>query len=145
MIETFTRMIDGCNYSVTQLPARRALKLKAKLFKTFGTALAPVMDLSAKSLVVAIESFSKTIDENQFENLILELLMTARKDGIELTPAIIDLEFAGDMAGIYKVCAFVLEVNYENFFTMMGIGNLFPEPIAQPAWTTETIRDYTRK
>lgn len=39
MIETKEKEINGNVYSVTQLPARRALRLKAKLIKTFGPAL----------------------------------------------------------------------------------------------------------
>ncbi len=148
-IETITRSIDGSTYHVTQLPARRALKLKAKLIKTFGTVLSKFLDSSSTNNVAnALQAFSQTIDENQFENIIMELLTGVRKNGVELSPAIIDIEFAGDMAGIYKVAALVIEVNYENFFTMMGIGNPFQDqsqiqtPIPMPK---DAMRDYTRK
>ena len=40
MIQTKEKQIHGAVYSVTQLPARRALRLKAKLLRLFGPALA---------------------------------------------------------------------------------------------------------
>lgn len=42
MIETKEKTIGNAVYTVTQLPARRALKLKAKLVKMFGPALAQI-------------------------------------------------------------------------------------------------------
>lgn len=42
MIETKEKAIGGSVYTVTQLPARRALKLKAKLVKMFGPALTQI-------------------------------------------------------------------------------------------------------
>lgn len=46
MIETKEKEIGGAVYTVTQLPARRALKLKAKLLKLFGPALTQILLLS---------------------------------------------------------------------------------------------------
>lgn len=146
-IETQSKLIDGVEYSVTQLPARRALKLKAKLIKSFGSVFASFISngKDPDNLAKAIQLFSQSIDENQFESIIVELLSTARKRGHELTPSTIDTEFAGDIAGIYKVSAYVIEVNYANFFTMMGIGSLFQEDstvLMQPEVPLK--RDYTR-
>lgn len=42
MIETKEKTIGNAVYTVTQLPARRALKLKAKLVKMFGPALTQI-------------------------------------------------------------------------------------------------------
>lgn len=142
MIETFEKVIDGASYSVTQLPARRALRLKAKLIKQFGPVIAQVFvtatekgtDEEKKSdLVAAIQILSRHIDENSFEQLIVEMLQGVRKNGVELTPPVIDLEFAGDMAALYQVVYFVVEVNFSNFFSLMGIGgqSLSPEILPQ--------------
>lgn len=142
MIETFEKVIDGASYSVTQLPARRALRLKAKLIKQFGPVIAQVFvtatekgtDEEKKSdLVAAIQILSRHIDENSFEQLIVEMLQGVRKNGVELTPPVIDLEFAGDMAALYQVVYFVVEVNFSNFFSLMGIGgqSLSPEVLPQ--------------
>lgn len=134
MITTIDKFIDGANYSVTQFPARRALRLKARLIKLFGPVLAQVF-LSAdakttdeqqkKDLIKAIEILSCSIDENQFDTLAVELLSCTRKSGVELSAQAIDLEFAGDMSALYQVLWFVIEVNFANFFSLMGIGNHF--------------------
>lgn len=133
MIETREKIIDGATYTVTQLPARRALKLKAKLLKLFGPVLAQFFVTATEKgtdeekkndIVRAVEMLGQHIDENSFEQLIVEMLSGVRKNGMELTPAVIDMEFAGDMAGIYHVVFFVIEVNFANFFSMVGIGNL---------------------
>ena len=121
MIETREKTIDGAVYSVTQLPARRALKMKARLLKMFGATLGQLFN-DSKNVCKAFEVLSQTLDENAFETLCIDLLTGVRKSGIELTPATVDIEFAGDIAGLYKVLWFVIEVNYENFFQMMGIG-----------------------
>lgn len=145
MIETREKIIDGSTYSVTQLPARRALRMKAKLIKIFGPVLAQLF-VSATSkeagnmdFVKAIELLGSHIDENSFEQICMELLVGVRKDGMELQPATIDLEFAGDIAGLYKVLWFVIEVNYSNFFVFLGIGNDFLSQEQSQIVTTKRI------
>lgn len=115
MIETKEKIIDGATYTVTQLPARRALKLKTKLIKIFGP-----MFMGADTL--SFQNVCQNMDENQFEAICMEMLQGVRKNNVELTPATFDLEFAGDMAGLYKLLIFILEVNFSNFFLMIGIG-----------------------
>ncbi len=136
-IETREKEINGSRYTVTQLPARRAIRLKAKLIRILGPVIAQVFvtvtekknDLDQKdSIVKAVELLGANLNENDFENTIVEILQGVRKDGVELVPAIIDMEFAGDMASLYQVVWFVLEVNYANFFSMLGIGNQLDEP-----------------
>lgn len=67
-IETKERKIGDAVYMVTQLPARRALRLKAKLMKLFGasvtqmllTALEPEEKKRAEMNEVELEQYSKT-------------------------------------------------------------------------------------
>lgn len=148
MIETRTKDINGATYSVTQLPARRALKLQCKLMRIFGPPLAQLFlstDSKASDQVVindtdgsaialpftkdeAVKSLAlimAQLDDKTFESLVLELLQGVRKSGVELTEPVIDLEFAGDLATLIKVLWFVLEVNYDNFFGDRGFGSLF--------------------
>lgn len=151
MIQTKEKTINGATYSVTQLPARRAIKLKAKLLKLFGPVLAQVFifatdsktdSLANENLIKGFEVLSAHIDENSFESLVTELLTGVRKDGLELTPAIIDLEFAGDMASLYLVLWFILEVNYSNFFSLIGIGN---QSTTDQSAILDTKKTYIRK
>ena len=152
MIETREKVIGGATYTVTQLPARRALRLKAKLIKSFGPALAQFFlaatsekdaDERNSQLVKAIEILSCNIDENSFEALVIEMLNGVRKNGLELTPPTIDLEFAGDMASLYQVLFFVIEVNYSNFLEIIGIGNQSPSD--QPVPSPDTKKTFIRK
>lgn len=127
MIQTQDKIINGSTYTVTQLPARRALKMKARLIKLFGPSMAQFFLSSDKKsddgFVKAIEKLSLTIDENSFEMVAVELLNGVRKDGVELNPQLIDMEFAGDFDSLYKVLWFVIEANYSNFFSLIGIGS----------------------
>lgn len=136
MIETREKIIDGATYMVTQLPARRALRLKAKLVKLFGG-----LFMASDSL----QTVFATLDENQFEALCMEMMQGVRKNGVELTPATFDLEFAGDMAGVYKLLLFIIEVNYANFFSMLGIGIPSFSEETPPAQEPVTRRTFTRK
>lgn len=130
-IQTIERNINGAVYSCTQLPARRALKLKAKLVKAIGPTVAQLFGSVSEGnndhVIKAIQILSQTLNENEFEALVVELLQCVRKDGMELVPSIIDIEFAGDFDSLYKVLWFVLETNFSSFFTMLGIGSGYPE------------------
>lgn len=114
MIETKEKQIDGSTYLVTQMTARRALRMKAKLLKLFGTALAEIflpsddqpiegLGFSKQEAINAIQSLSCDLEEKVFESLLVELLSGVRKDNVELTEAIIDMEFAGKLQTLYKV------------------------------------------
>lgn len=127
MIQTIDKIINGSSYSVTQLPARRALKMKARLIKLFGPSMAQFFlsfdKKSDEGFVKAIEKLSLTIEENTFEAICVDLLVGVRKDGMELNPQLIDMEFAGDLESLYRVLWFVVEANYSNFFSLIGIGS----------------------
>ncbi|CDZ81863.1 hypothetical protein BN1013_02399 [Candidatus Rubidus massiliensis] len=144
MIETREKQIHGAVYSVTQLPARRALRLKAKLLRLFGPALAQLflpggsdasisgLPFSKSEAVKAVESLMAQLDDRTFENLVLELCQGVRKDGMELTDSVIDIEFAGDLGTLMQVLWFVIDCNFGSFFGESGIGSLFEASPAMP-------------
>lgn len=144
MIETKEKTINGAKYTVTQMTARKALRMKAKLLRLFGPAIAQIflpgedkpmegMAFSKEEAVKALANLALELDENNFERLCMELMVGVRKDNVELSEAVIDLEFAGDLSTLFKVLWFVLEVNFASFFGEGGIGSLFvnPDPQAQ--------------
>lgn len=59
MIETREKHINGSVYSCTQLPARRALRMKAKLLRIFGPALAQLFLPGGKDQSMAGLPFQK--------------------------------------------------------------------------------------
>jgi len=131
VIQTLEKEINGAIYTCTQLPARRAIKLKAKLIKLLGPMVAQLFSGGSTdgnvNIVKAVETLAMNLDENVFESLVVEILQGVRKNGMELQPAIIDLEFAGDFASLYSVLWFALEANFASFFTLLGIGKQSPE------------------
>ena len=152
MIETKEKVLDGKTFMVTQLPARRALKLQGKLIKTFGTTVtqfmlldkeeedekkevdgqagkkmspvdqATVDEIKKNSVVKMMQLLASSIQPETFEQLASEVLIGVRMDGVELNDAIIDREFAGKLCLLYQVIWFVLEVNFGDFFGQGGIG-----------------------
>jgi len=128
MIETKELELNGSTYLVTEMTARRALRMQARLLKLLGPAASAIFLAAAKDVDSADDSIPNAIthlvdqlDEKSFESLVMELMQGVRKDNMELTPAIIDLEFAGDLNSLFLVLKFILEVNFGSFFSEGGI------------------------
>ena len=127
MIETKEKEINGSLYSVTQMPAMRALRMQAKLGKILGASfallcLAEANDKSEdgkeadEKTPEALKLLFLELDEKTFENIVLELMQGVRKDGKELTKQVIDFEFSGNLNELYLLLWYILEVNYADFF-----------------------------
>ena len=56
--------------------------------------------------------------------IVKELMQGTRLDDKEINDAVFDMEFAGNYGLLYKILAFVLEVNYGSFFESLNIGQL---------------------
>lgn len=128
MIETLEKEINGSKYSVTQLPARRALKLQAKLAKILGPCCSEIFiaagkDVDSADSIIpkAISLLLDKIDDKTFDEFVVEMLQGVRKSGIELTASTVDLEFAGNLNELFLVLKFVLEANFSDFFSGGGI------------------------
>lgn len=80
----------------------------------------------------AIQMLAESISEDSVDSLVCEILMSTRKAGMELTPATIDMEFAGDLGTLYEVVRFALDVNFENFWKALGIGKKEETPLPEP-------------
>ena len=63
-IETKEKKIGEAVYSVTQLPARRSLRLKAKLIKMFGTSITQLLLTGTESAEKSLDEMSKKEREN---------------------------------------------------------------------------------
>lgn len=162
-VETKEKKIGEAVYAVTQLPARRALRLKARLLKMFGasatqlllTALEPeekkpsemnkeelevyektsaveryrIQDLRKASVVKGIQLLAQGLDDKTFDELCMELLQNVRRNGVEMTGSSVDMDFAGNLTELYTVIAFMLEVNFADFFLVApSIGSQLQAP-----------------
>ena len=125
MIETLEKTIGDSVYSVTQMPAMRAIRMQARLLKLLGPSFAAIVTSNDanpdSSLPLAIGLLVEKLDERTFETLVIDLMQGVRKDGSELTKPKLDLDFAGKLNDLFLVMQFVLEANFSDFFQEGGI------------------------
>lgn len=131
-IETREKTINGRNITVTQFPGRKSLQYKIQIVKLIGGAFAHLLSgtksvkdfttMDVSILVPAIEKLAAQLNPNEFVDFVLTLFSMTRIDGKEINATIFDMEFGGDLALMYRVLAFVLEVNYGSFFAPGAIG-----------------------
>lgn len=134
-VKTRTTTLKGHKIEVTQHLGRRSLRLKSRLIKllapSVGTAIQQKVKKGVKLLDQNIDLGKvgeaimqlHDLDENAYEDLILEILVSTRFDGRELDAATFDDVFAGELSLMYHVVVFVLKVNYGDFFGPDGIGS----------------------
>lgn len=118
-----TREIDGKSVYCMQLPASKAMALQIEMYSTIGDTCLPFVkgDWTFGNILY----IQKIADRDLLIDLVKFVCGQARIDGQELTGANFDLEFSGNLLMIYKVFAFVLEVNFKDFFTQ-GLGSQKP-------------------
>ncbi len=140
MIKAEDKVINGSTYTVTQMTARKALAMQAKLMKLIGPSAGVMLSQSGKSITEAEQCLPQAIlmlvnqlDEKTFDSLVMELMQGVRKDNFELTPQVLDMEFAGNLNTLFLVLQFVLEVNFGDFFLPGGIlSGLFNQATEMP-------------
>lgn len=146
MIETLETEINGATYSVTQMTARKALRMQARLLKLLGPAASVIIVAASKkksddgeisddadnAIPLAVTHLVDQLDEKNFDALVLDLLVGVRKNNMELTPQIIDIEFSGDLNSLFLLLKFVLEVNFSDFFEAGGIISMLLPPQTEP-------------
>lgn len=123
MIETHEKMIDDFNVMVTEMPAMRALRIQTKLLKIIGSPLSELLKIKPDDEDSENNCFSKSVtilcqnlNENDFENLVLELCLCVRVNGHEMKKSFIDITFTAKLNTLFKILAYVIEVNYADFF-----------------------------
>jgi len=137
MIETKTREIGGSEYEVTQFPAMEALRIKTRLAKMILPSIGEIsqggadQEINYEAISHAIAAFADNLNEKEFTELVTRLLKNTSADGKpmyhngQLLDSTFDEAFAGNLMNLYKVLAFVLEVNYPDFFAAASsIGSL---------------------
>ena len=125
MVESRSKEIDGQNYTVTQMPARKALKLTHRLGKALGPAFSHLaaghkdgVNLDFSEVGRAIESLFAALSEEDLDIIVKELLNSATvttEKGIQPVLPQIDILLAGRMDTMFKLIGFALEVNYGSF------------------------------
>jgi hypothetical protein len=152
--EAQKKTISGIEVTITPFPAMEALKIQALLLRLLGPALgraAGALDnlkgaaknlgeirIDGEGLAGAIAELSDKLGEDQFMAILRRLLkgvqcLTTSPDGRALVVDFgddkvfenaLDLVFGGQTMAIYPVIVFVLQVNYPDFFKVLGTGGL---------------------
>lgn len=145
MQETQTKIIDGMEVSVSQLPARRAMKMFNRLGRVFGPALGKIMASSPDGLKTmnigamgdAVAMLFEKFTDSEQDFIMNELLATAVVDNKPLMP-IFDTMMRGKTLTVYKLLAFALEVNYGDFLGGLGGLKNWATPMAQSPFAVST-------
>lgn len=136
MVQTKTKEIKSKSYQVTPFMAIEGLRLKTYLVKLVGPALGELAgnvdgldsEINSNSISKVIEKLTEALDENSFIALIKRLLQNVivnwtdeegRKHAVAFAQDFetsLNVVFQGELFSIYPVLAFVLEVNYPDFF-----------------------------
>ena len=133
---TEQKIINEIEVSVGTFPAVKGLKLKFKLFKRIGPGLTTLakglegsgsefsstnLDLSV--LPEAIEKLFSGFEADEFVKIILELLQLTTIEGQTISNEdLFNVTFTGEFGFLYKVLAFVIEVNFKSFLELLPIG-----------------------
>lgn len=118
-----TREIGGRSYYCMQLTARKAMLLKARLAKTFGSSLSEIIpamgqsdDAQAKAALNAIGTLFEANSESDIIDLIVDVVCMANVDKQLMDGNKFDEVFSENLLDAYKVFLFVVEVNFGNLF-----------------------------
>lgn len=136
MIETKERQFGEYAITVTQLPARRGMRLLRRVMQALapalGDAASPALaavtqgngvkalaGLNLSSFGAAIERLFQNLDDATLDAILYDrecgALATARVNGKELLP-VLDAIVGADLFLLMRIAAFALEVHFSSFF-----------------------------
>jgi hypothetical protein len=149
-------------YKTTPFSAFEALKLKTKILKLISPAIGRILGsiqgkgknvfdskLDGEQIALALQNFFSELTEEQYEEILRKVLQNTQSEiTIEGKKKIFplndpnsagfDLTFKGHLLDVYKVIVFVLEVNYSDFFGLMGdFGSRFQTLLSKGAESAE--------
>jgi hypothetical protein len=131
MQHTQDKIIGDNSYTVTQFGATKSLKMLHRVGKFIAEPLSKLageikpgasiadQNITTETLGKAVQCFFTSCDENTFEVTVKDLLTSTTRNN---KPINFDIDFCGKIGELLKVLAFILEVNYKDFFS--GIGGL---------------------
>lgn len=126
MQKTQEKIIGENTYTVTQFSATKSLKMLHRVGKYISGPLAKLAgdakpgsaminaEITTETIGKAVQSFFEACDENTFESTVKELLTSTTRNN---KPLNFDLDFSGQIGELLKLVAFILEVNYKDFFS----------------------------
>jgi len=135
--KTIEGQVEGAKtdveYEVEQFPAMTGMRIAVKLAKTFGGGIGQaasggmesVMDMDVSKVITAIV---ENLDEDATPKLVADLLARTKRNGVHLTPDVIDTVYSANFGELLSALKFVLEVNYGGFMGALAqAGNIGKE------------------
>jgi hypothetical protein len=108
------RIIDDIPVYVRQWPASVALENMTEAVQVLGPAFGSFVEnrYGLNDLVSVMAGANKT----ELVSLMKRFVSAARVDGKEIQEGTFNVAFSGDLMKVFKILAFVCEVNYKDFF-----------------------------
>lgn len=140
-IQAKEKNIDGYQVRVVPLLGTRSFSVHAKFLKYVGKPLIKALGGIKESKVDLKNVMGSEIDFSKFSESIDDLagndpdaLLAFVMDALSSTfinekaidKAMFDMTFAGNMLLMYKILWFTMEVNYGDFFAVVGTGRASP-------------------
>jgi len=109
-----TREISGKQVFVRQWPASKAMEVQVQMMNALGEYAFPFInnEWNLKTISYVMTNCNLAT----FTQLVKDCCFASRIDGKDINAGTFDTELSGDLYTMYKVFAFVLEVNYKDFF-----------------------------
>jgi len=138
-MEPATRSIGARSYTVAPLPAFKALDVFEMLSVVIGPAITALAAAGQSGEVQPVaEALFKQLGGGKLRNLanqLLEGVLVEEAGKTAMMTVGFDIRYAGQLFEVFKVMAFVVEVNYRDFFdgVVALIEKFFPEKGGGPS------------
>jgi hypothetical protein len=135
-LRTETTSINGREFSVSQLPAKRALRLFNRLCRTFapaaaralggaGFSFAAILTADTRGIADGLQLLFDKLSDSEQESIIAELVSCARCTDPRLgrvdVAEKLDELFGGDqLPEIFTLAAFALKLNFSSFLPALN-------------------------
>lgn len=107
-------------YLINPFLTTKGLRIKAKLIKYFGESLSKATESEDESTIIElIASIFTEIPEDEYVELIREIMSGVTKNNMAID---FEREFSLNYLNLFKLVKEVLEFNYRDLFSLLGIG-----------------------
>lgn len=111
--------IGDTSYLISPFLTSKGLRIKAKIIKYCGSSLAQAMGAEDESTILElIATVFTDMSEDQYVELIKEILSGVTKNNM---PVDFENEFQLNYGNLFKLIKEVLEFNYRDVFSLLGI------------------------
>ncbi len=121
--ETFKTTLAGVEYTYTQLPASRSLRLKIRLVATFSGCIHMFLAGREKSddeqLKIFVDAITTTLNKSTTDDIIALIFDCVATVQVGMDVIDVDKQFSGDLLNLYTLVYWVLRKEYESFLVVM--------------------------